>query len=234
MKYAVASIIAMVLVTAFTVIRTAAQEPRAFTCTYRVFAGEKEILSDQVEFEPDARGVDLMKAAGTKEERSMEVVYKDGSARSFDQKLGGLPELRMSREKELVTFYEREAMVGALPVDNHLIVVELTAPGEYPFLLSAYEGKKGGRQSFNVIVPSLQDFVQFEVERHGSDLVAFKGKNIDAVHYRIAVGKREVVNLWAFQGRVIGMFLAAKGIYIVDAGEGTLRDQIKKLVNKAS
>lgn len=234
MKYAVSSVIAMVLVTAFMSTVLVAQRTKPFTCTYRMFAGEKLVLADEVNYEPGARASDRMTAAEKKEERTMELVYKDGSAWSFEQQLNGLPELRMSREKDLVSFYEREAMVGALPADDHLIALEIAAPGEYPFLLQAYDARKGGRQSFDVIVPSLQDFIRMDVEAHGTDAVEIKGRTMEAAHYRIAIGKREVVNLWASQGRVIGMFLATKGVYIVDADEGTLKEQLKKLVNKAS
>ena len=214
--------------------RTYAQSQKPSIVTYQVYTADNITQSDKCEYIPGERVTDEITSLASKDQRKMELLERNGSALSYEQTLNGLPELRVTLDNTLLSFYEHEAMVGALAAEDKLIIFEPTAFGEYRSLLNAYNTSKGGKQRVNVVIPSLQDYVPVDIERHGTDALSLNGVSMDALHYRIAVGKKELGNVWVDQtGSIVGMYLANKELTIVDISYEHFREQIKKIVNRA-
>jgi hypothetical protein len=203
------------------------------TGTYQVFRGDKLVQTDRYEYTHGQKVVDEITTTDGKGTERWELSYNGNALPRLTVTSNGLTKISAAAEGDVLTFREGEAMVGALPLQPDLILVEPTAFAELAVLLDAYDATKGGRQQFQIVIPTLQDYFNADVERHGWDNVVLAGKSTDLAHTRIAIGKKETVNLWADHDRIVGMYFASKGLTVADAAFPGLQEQLKKLVNKA-
>ncbi len=203
--------------------------------TFIVYAADKRIETDRYEIIPGSRVVDEITIEATGGERKIETRIVNGSSVSYTQTLNGKPEYSAVLENGVITFREgeAEAMVGALPVEGRVTMFEPTAFAEMALVFDRYDAGRDGKQVVESVIPSLQDLIRVEVERHGTDAVTAGGSPAELVHHRVAIGKREVINVWSRHGRVAGMYFASKGMYVIDGENPQMREQIRKLVNKA-
>lgn len=223
---------ATMLLGALIVGQGSAQEKKTIRGTYVVYAGDKRTQTDAYEIASGMRVVDEIKNVATGEERTIELKMTGGAAVSYNQTLNGKPDLNAVVEGNVISFRQAEAMIGAVPFEEKAFIFDPAAFAEYSLLVQRYDQAKGGKQAFDVVVPSLQDMVRVELERHGGDKISVAGSSTEAAHYRVAIGKKETANLWSVQGRVVGLYLASKGLLAIDGEDVQLKDQIKRLVNK--
>lgn len=233
MNMVLTQMLVTLLVTAFTLAQPAVQEQKTIRGVYNVFCGEKQVQTDQFEYNVGDKSRDEVTIAEGKEGQRYDVGYDRNGAQYFHMSVNGISKMRATLEGDIISFHEGEAMVGALPAETHLMMIEPAAYSEFAFLLNAYDLIKGGKQQFQVIIPSQQDFVNMDVEKHGWDNLTLDGKSIMAVHYRIAIGKKEAANLWTDRERIVSLYFASKSFYVIDGAYPTLYDQVKKIVNKA-
>ncbi len=202
--------------------------------TYAIFSGDQKIEADEYEVVPGESYSDDIRSVGAKEERRVaKIIYQNGSLESYEQTLNGFPAWRASNDNKFFKLYEKEAMVGMFPVEEAVYFLDPNMYTHYWFLIQVYEQQKKEKLRLNVAVPQMQDFVYVDVERHGSDEISAGTKTITAAHYRVGIGKKEVANCWVHDGRIIGMYLATKNVYVVDASTEKLYEQIKRIVNRA-
>jgi hypothetical protein len=78
-----------------------------------------------------------------------------------------------------------------------------------------------------------QDLINVEMEQHGTDGFTIGEQTLTATHYRMAVGKkRETVNLWVENNRVIAIYTASNNRFIIDDAFPQLYDRVKQVINK--
>lgn len=232
-KIACNIIVVVVILCGAALLPQVADSQQRLTGSYLVYAAEKQIQTDKYEISPGENVTDDFKIQGTDEHRRIETGLKSGIGGYYQKILNGVPEMRASVDKDLISFYEHEAMVGALPVEQYVMFFDPTAYGHYGALLKYYDAAAGGKQLFTVVVPALQDYCQVEVERHGSDVMNTNGKSLNAAHYRMVLGKKESANVWTDQRRVIALHLPTKGLFVVDASYTDMLKEIKRVVSKS-
>ncbi len=202
--------------------------------TYAIFSGEQKIEMDEFVVVPGEKYSDDIRSVGAKQERRVaSIIYKHGSLESYEQTLNGLPAWRASNDDKFFKLYEKEAMVGMFPVEEAVYLLDPNMYTHYWFIIQLFEQQKKEKLRLNVAVPQMQDFIYVDVERHGTDEIKTGTKTIIAAHYRVAIGKKEVANCWVDDGRIIGMYLATKNVYVADASYDRLFEQIKRIVNRA-
>jgi hypothetical protein len=118
-----------------------------------------------------------------------------------------------------------------------VIAVYILSPAvclNYALLVSFYDRRKSGRQTLAVMIPALQVLINVEMEQHGTDGFTIGEQTLTATHYRMAVGKkRETVNLWVENNRVIAIYTASNNRFIIDDAFPQLFDRVKQVINKA-
>lgn len=229
-------IVIALLPVAVGIAQNASDRTGRITGSYQIYTPEKQIQTDEYEVVVGVKAVDKLKMTGSKDEQKIEIGtnQKNPAANYYEKFLNGASEQRAAIEKDYIWFYERDAKVGALTIDPYLTFFDPTAYAGYTVIMKAYDVAKGGNQSFSVIVPGLQDYCVVEVERHGSDAMTVNGKVFTALHYHFILGKREAVNIWVDQERIIAMQLTVKGLYVVDASYPDLLKEVKRVVTKSS
>jgi hypothetical protein len=201
---------------------------------YAIFSGDQQIETDEFEVVPGESYSDDIRSVGAKEERRVaKLIYQNSSLESYEQTLNGLPSWRASNDNKFFKLYEKEAMVGMFPVEDAVYFLDPNMYTQYWFLIQVYEQQKKEKLRLNVAVPQMQDFIYVDIERHGSDEIKSNEKIINAAHYRIGIGKKEVANCWVENGKIIGMYLATKNVYVADASNDKLFEQLKRIVNRA-
>ena len=221
-----------VLVTALCLAQSPRQEQETITGRYHIYAAGKHIETDEFRIVQGKRGMDEIKSIAGDRKLEIEVTYENGKLQSYQQTLNGLPGLRATVSSNLISFYENEAMTGALTIGKEMYIFEPTVSSHYWFLLHGYDKISGGKQSIEVVWPSQQDFIKLEIERHGSDGLKCGERKIDAVHYRIAIGRRDQANVWVDGYRIIAIHLVSKNLCMVDAGYEQLHQQIASVLKR--
>jgi hypothetical protein len=217
------------------VISSAVSGQEKFKGNYLIYSGDRLTDNDEYEVVTGREyNDDIRSVSGDRKEQEHELVYGEGQFQYYRYTLNGASDVRVTAEKDILTFYDSTAMVGALPIAGPVIVGDPAVYTHYAMLLGVYDEQKGGKQALDVVVPSLQDFIPIEIERHGSDGIKLSDRNIEAVHYRIVLGKKkDVVNAWVDGKHVIGLYFVSKNRYVVDAGYDNLYERIKQIVNRA-
>ena len=199
--------------------------------TFAVFSGEQKIETDFVLRVRWLQGVDIVTSFtdGMKVSR-MDVVYEDNQFKFF--------KLARENKEELTVKVRRDSFVvshvtkgtSTLPRRGDEVILEPTAYGEYVFLLNRYNAAKGGKQTFQVLVPSRLAFLSAEVERHGSDTLRCGETVVNALHYRMVLEKKELIHLWSTrEGKVIAFHIPSKGVCVVDEEYENLHQNIRSL-----
>jgi len=202
---------------------------------YHIYTAEKRIQTDEYEVSGTEKAVDVLTTLDDKSEQRIETALtrRDAEAIPYQKRLNGFPAMRASLEKDYIWFYEGEAKVGALTIDPYLMFFDPAAYAAYTILVRSYNAPKGGSQKFPVIVPALQDYCEIELERHGSDAFTLSEKSVSAAHYKMTIGKREAVNLWADGDRVIAIHLSAKGLTVVDTAYPELLREVRRTMSRS-
>ncbi|MBI5216758.1 MAG: hypothetical protein HY960_13480 [Ignavibacteriae bacterium] len=201
---------------------------------YAIFSGDQKIETDEYEVVQGESYSDDIRSVGAKEERRVaKIIYQNSSLESYEQTLNGFPSWRASNDNKFFKLYEKEAMVGMFPVEEAIYFLDPNMYTQYWFLIQVYEQQKKEKLRLNVAVPQMQDFIYVDIERHGSDEIKSGEKAVNATHYRIGIGKKEVANCWVENGKIIGMYLATKNVYVTDASNDKLLEQLKRIVNRA-
>jgi hypothetical protein len=217
-KQYLAMMILSVLVLALSAQRLTAQTAQKYEGRYDVFVSGKLVGTDTFEVTRGIRYIDNVSWIAAKDEaRKLELAYVDGTPSYYRQSLSGVQEFQALVEGEFVSFYEGQAMMGATLMEPASLIVEPAAYSHYTLLMDAYQKDPSPKQHFEVIVPSMQDYIHFEIERHGEERIQTANGTIVAQHYRIAMGKKDVANVWTYQGAVIAIYLAAKNQTIVES-----------------
>ena len=144
MKLMLIHIIVMLLVIAYASAQPIIQQQKTIAGTFKIFGGDKHIQTDRYELVVGEKSRDDITALDGKQEQQFEVSYDLNGAQHFQSKVNGLSKLRATVDGTFISFYEGETMVGALPAEKNVLMMEPNAYAEFAFLLNAYDVKKGG------------------------------------------------------------------------------------------
>ncbi len=202
--------------------------------TYVVFSKDLKVETDEFQVVPGKLYRDDIRSIGATGDRTVGTMeYENGTLVGYEQTRNGLPAIRASNDKKFFKLYEHDAMVGMFPVEDDVLVLDPNMYSQFAFIIRVFEEKKKEKVRLSVCVPQVSDFLYVDVERRGSDAIPIGKKTVNCIHYRIAVGKKEVVNCWFIGERLLGMYLATKNVYVTDAAYDRIYEHIKKLVNRA-
>ena len=201
--------------------------------TYAVYSNGSIVATDDYTSIAGKRYSDEIRADTQK--ISIDLRYEDGVLDRFERLVNSMPGSSIKLNKIMLSFYEGTGMVGVLSNEEKFPVFEPSSYAEYAmFPGMLYDQAKGGKQSTQVVIPSLEDFLPVEIERHGSDPFAVGTTTINGAHYRVALGKKkETVNLWMDGDRMMAAYLAAGNKFIIDTRYDHLYDRVKQLINRA-
>ena len=217
------------------VVTTSVRGQEKISASYSIYVKDAVIQTDKYEISPGKSYADEIKgvAAGETDAR-FELKLENSRFLSLEKTVNGIIESSIKYNNNVFAFYEKTAMVGALPDEGSSPVFESSAYSHFAFLVSIYDQAKGGKQSFSVVIPALQDFINIEIERHGTDPFKIGEQNLTATHYRMAIGKkRETANLWVDNNKVIAIYLASNNRFVIDNGYPQLYDRVKQVINRA-
>jgi len=235
MKQMICCVAAIMLVMCIVLGSSKVRSQEKISGQYIVYSSNQEIERDEYQIVTGKKYADDVRAViSENERREYELVYKDDAFQYYREDLNGVTKYRATMESDILTFYDQLAMIGALPVEGKVTVFEPSVYSHYAQLVHGYNQREAGKQPKDVIVPSMQDFILVEVERHGSDVLKLSNKTIDAAHYRVVFGKKkEAVNLWFDGDKMIGMYFASKNKTVVDDGYEQLYNHLKQIINRA-
>ena len=224
-----ASVLAMLFVSTGGVL---AQEK--FSGTYAVYGKDVIVKTDKYEIEPGKSYIDEIKGTAENDTaQRYETILENNKFVSMEQRAGDIIATAIRFKNNVFSFYEKTAMVGALPDENRSPVFDGSVYSHYALLLGLFDQSGGSKQTISVVIPALQDFINVEIEKHGSDVFKLGEQTVTANHYRFAIGKkRETVNLWADSNKVIAVYLASKNTFVIDGGYPGLYDRVKQLINR--
>ncbi|MFI5253619.1 MAG: hypothetical protein ACHQQQ_14450 [Bacteroidota bacterium] len=205
------------------------------TGVYSVFAKDKVIQTDSYEITPGKTYIDDMKGiAGGESDRRYEMTLDNNKFQSMEKKVAGIVVSSIKYSAKMFSFYDNDAMSGMLADETNPPVFEAAAFSHYALLVDLYQKTGDGKQTVSVVIPALQDLINVEIERHGSDAFNIGEQSLTATHYRFAIGKkRETVNLWTDNHKVIAIYLASNDRFVVDNSYPNLYESIKKVINRA-
>ena len=207
---------------------------RKLVGAYTVYVNDKQVETDAFEVVRWSECTDQKTPTDpTQPKRRIEMKYEDGKLHSYTIAADGLPESRLEVQETTVRFFEHEALKGDVDLEEFVLVFEPTVFAHYALLVHAYQNSPGGKQTFNVLIPSQQDFLKIEVERHGSDAIRLGERDLTLAHYKVAIGRRESVNLWMDGDKLIAIHMTNKNLFAVDAGYDNLFTQIKMVAKRA-
>jgi len=235
MKSFVQELIAVIAICILSLAATAVKGQEKNSGSYSIYTKENIIQTDTFEIIPGTSYVDEIKGVSAGEtDRRFELLLENGRFQSLEKKVNGIVETSVKLEKGVFSFYEKTAMVAAVPDENNSPVFEAAAYSNYALLANFYDRRKGGKQTLAVMIPALQDLINVEMEQHGTDGFTVGEQTLTATHYRMAVGKkRETVNLWVENNRVIAIYTASNNRFIIDNAFPQLYDRVKQVINKA-
>lgn len=95
--------------------------------------------------------------------------------------------------------------------DPAAVLLENNVWYQYHYLLARYDQKKGGRQQFNALVPSLMMTIPVNVE-----LMATQSVN-GLAHYRVGVSVL-TIDIWAEGDRLVALHIPAQGVEVLREG----------------
>lgn len=225
---------AIVMVVFLPLIPTLSRGQDAIEGTYFVFRGDQKIETDEFEFVPGKKYRDEIQSTGAQSERKIAtMICENGSLESYEQTLNGLPAIHASNDQKYFKLYEKEGMVGMFPVEEDILFLDPNIYSQFSFLIQVFEQKKKDKIRLNVCIPQVQDFIYVDIEQHGTDAIPVAGKSITATHYRISIGKKEVVNCWKEGDNILGMYFSSKNVYVTDSKYDQLFESLKRIVNRA-
>ena len=202
--------------------------------SYNIYTKDAIVQTDKYEVIPGKSYIDEIKGTAKEDTtQRYETKLENNQFLTMTQTASDLIVTSIKFNNNVYSFYEKTAMVGALPDENRSPVFEAASYSHFNYLLGLYDPTKGAKQVFSVIIPSLQDFINVEIEKHGTDAFKIGEQTVTANHYRFAIGKkRETVNLWVDNNKVIAVYLASSNKYIIDAGYPQLYERVKQVINR--
>ena len=236
MKYGICFAGAVAILAFGLIVQTASGGDKQLSGKYLIYAADKQIQTDAYQVSPDGVSLDIIKSAGSDDVRKIEISTnaKNPLSDYYRESVNGVQKSSAAVEKDYIWFYEGEAKMGALAIEPDIRFFDPTAFANFTMLMRKFLADGNTSEAISVVVPALQDYCEIELQRHGSDAMTAGEKSFTAAHYRMTLGKREVVNFWVDGERIIGIHMASKGVIAVDEAYPNLLKEVKQAMGKSS
>ena len=202
--------------------------------TYVVFSKDQKIETDKIKVVPGEEYNDDIRSAGADAQHQVaKLVYQGGTLVSYERTSNDSSITKATADDKFLKLLDREQLVGMFAIDEKIYLLDPNMYSQYAFLLRVFDELKKDKARLNVCVPQVGDFMYVDVERHGTDEIKVGDNTITLNHYKFYIGKKETVNCWVVDGKIIGIYMAIKGVYATDASYDKLYESLKKIINRA-